>query len=187
MKKIIALLLISISIFSCQKNDLSKEFNCTSSTDFGKTKELRDVMKKFKVTLPTSWKTQLYYDEFKSEIFSADTTKSPTKTFIVEASWHQGELYLDKAFNKRVTDTLARREGVKTVKSNFINFKDYPAYWNLAKGKIGKHNYHFLQVYVKTEVDEYYTFTTKVYGDENVEERFCKAIQLYNQIEFLGK
>ena len=187
MKKIIALLLIIASISSCQKNDLSAIFDCKTSTDFGKVKKLNDVMKKFKLTVPIDWKTQLYYDNFHSEIYSADTTKSLTETFIIEASWHQGELYLNKEFEKRLQDTLAIKEGVKLVRSDFINFKKNPAYWNLSKGKKGDHNYHFLQVYVKTKVDEYYTFTTKIYGDSLVNERFCNSIQFYNQIEFLKK
>jgi len=187
MKKIIGILFLTLSILSCKQNDLSKEFNCKSATNLGKTKEIRDVMKKFKLTLPTSWSTKLYYDEFQSEIYSADTTKSLTKTLITEVSWHQGELNLDKTFDQSVKDTLTRKEQLYPVKSNFITFKDKPAYWNLAKGKYGKHTYHFLQVYIKTEVDEYFTFTTKIYGNELVDDRLCTAIELYNKIEFLEK
>ncbi len=184
MKKIIVLLL-TISFISCQKNDLKTAFNCKSTSTFSDTKEIRDVLKKFKLTLPNSWKTQLYYDEFQSEIYSADTTKSLTETYILDISWHQGELNLDKSFDQSVKDTLAIKEKLSPVKSDFIKFKDRPSYWNLAKGKNGKHTYHFLQVYVKTEVDEYFTFTTKVYGDENVDERLCEAIQLSDEIVFI--
>ena len=184
MKKIIVLLL-TISFFSCQKNDLKKEFNCTSTTSFSDMKEIRDVMKKFIIKFPKSWNTKLYYDEFQSEIYSADTTKSLTNAYTLDISWHQGELNLNKAFDQTVKDTLAIKEKLSAVKSNFITFNEKPGYWNLAKGKIGKHNYHFLQVYVKTEADEYFTFTTKVYGDENVDSRFCEAITLIDGIQFI--
>ncbi len=184
MKKIIVLLL-AISFMSCKKNELKNEFNCKSSTSFSDTKEIRDVMKKFRLTLPSSWKTQLYYDEFQSEIYSADTTKSLTETYILDISWHQGELNLDKFFDQTVKDTLAIKEKLSNVKSNFIKFKDRPSYFNLSKGKSGNHTYHFLQVYVKTEIDEYFTFTTKVYGDDNVDERLCEAIQLSDKIVFI--
>ncbi|MCF6348816.1 MAG: hypothetical protein L3J20_11035 [Flavobacteriaceae bacterium] len=184
MKKIL-LLLLAISFISCQKNDLKSEFNCKSSTSFSDTKEIRDVMKKFKIKFPSNWKTQLYYDEFQSEIYSADTTKSLTDTYILDISWHQGELNLNEAFDQSVKDTLAKKEKLSPVKTKFIKFKEKPSYFNLSKGKSGNHTYHFLQVYVKTEVDEYFTFTTKVYGDENVDGRLCEAIQLSDEIVFI--
>ena len=46
--------------------------------------------------------------------------------------------------------------------------------------------YHYLQVYIKTEIDEYFTFTTKVYGSDNIEERLCESIALFDQIEIIN-
>lgn len=185
MKKILFLLITSIFFISCQKNDLLNDFNCKSTASFTDTKEVRDILKKFKMKFPSTWKTQLYYDEFQSEIYSADTTKSLTDSYILDVSWHQGELNLNKSFDQTVKDTLAIKEKLSPVKSNFIKFKGKPGYWNLAKGKNGNLSYHFLQVYVKTEVDEYFTFTTKVYGDTNVDQRLCEAIQLSDKIVFI--
>ena len=184
MKKIL-LLLFALSLIGCQKNDLKKEFKCKSNTEFSDTKEVRDVLKKFKLTLPSNWKTQLYYDDFQSEIISADTTKSLKETYILDISWHQGELELNEFFDQTVKDTLAIKEGLSLVKSNFSEFHKKPCYWNLSIGKSGEFTYHFFQVYVKTEVDEYYTFTTKIYGDENIDERLCSSIQLTEKIKFI--
>ena len=115
MKKVI-LLILTISVISCQKNELSDEFNCKTTSEFSEVKEIRDVLKKFKITLPTKWKTQLYYDDFQSEIYSADTTKSLKETYILDISWHQGELNLDEFFDQTVRDTLAIKEGLSLVK-----------------------------------------------------------------------
>lgn len=183
--KNILLLLVALSLLACQKNDLIKEFKCKSTTEFSDTKEIRDVLKKFKLTLPSTWKTQLYYDDFQSEIYSADTTKSLKETYILDISWHQGELELNEFFDQTVRDTLAIKEGLSLVKSNFSEFHNKPCYWNLSKGKSGEFTYHFFQVYVKTEVDEYFTFTTKIYGDENIDERLYSSIQLTDQINFI--
>lgn len=183
--KNIVYLFIFATVMSCQKNDIKSVFNCKTATSFSDTKEIRDIMKKFKIKFPKSWKTQLYYDEFQSEIYSADTTKNLTDTFILDISWHQGELNLNKIFDQRVKDTLALKEKLRPVKSEFVKFKGRPSYFNLATGMNGRHSYHFLQVYVKTDVDEYFTFTTKVFGDNNVDERFCEAIQLTDGIEFI--
>ena len=50
MKKIITILLV-LGLTSCGKNDLRSEFNCNSTKNFGKTKEYRDILKKFKISL----------------------------------------------------------------------------------------------------------------------------------------
>ena len=183
MKKIITTIIVLLSVFSCKKDDLASEFDCGSNTNSYELKEYQDIFKKYKIKLPKSWKTQLYYDEFQSQIFSADTTKSLADTYILDISWHQGELNLDKNFAQRVKDTLATTEQLEVLKSNFSKFKDRPSYWTLSAGKKGKYNYKNLQVYVKTHPDEYYTFTTKVYGDVNIDERLCESISLSLSVE----
>lgn len=185
MRKIALLITFTIGFVSCKKNDLKQEFSCESTSINYETKEIRDVLKKFRATVPKSWKTQLYYDEFQSQLYSADTTKSLTDTYIIDMSWHQGELTLDEFFDQKVKDTLAIKEQLSNVKSALSQFKNKPCYWNLSKGKTGNHDYHFLQVYVKTEPDEYFTFTTKVFGDTNVDERICESISIYDKLEFI--
>lgn len=185
MKNIILLLLLITSAISCKKSNLKSEFNCESTSLSYETKELRDVLKKFRATVPKKWKTQLYYDEYQSQLYSADTAKNLTETYIIDMSWHQGELTLDEFFDQKVKDTLAIKQQLSNVKSALSRFKDKPCYWNLSKGKTGKHDYHFLQVYVKTEPDEYFTFTTKVYGDTNIDERLCESIAIYDKVKFI--
>ena len=96
MKKLIVLIVLSTWIISCGKSTLKQEFNCESSTIPYETKELRDVLKKFRATVPKNWKTQLYYDEYQSQLYSADTTRGLTEAYIIDVSWHQGDLILDE-------------------------------------------------------------------------------------------
>jgi hypothetical protein len=176
---------VLISLNSCKKDGLTEEFNCKKLSSTENTKEIRDVLKKFKVYLPKYWKTELYYDEFQSEIYSADTTKSLTETYILDVSWHQGELNLNKSFDQTVIDTLAMKEGLHLVKSNFNKFKNKPSYWNLSKGKSGDYTIHYLQVYVKTEIDEYFTISTKFFGDNDITDKLCASVSLFDQIKFI--
>lgn len=185
MKKKIALLIIVTSLITCQKNDLKNDFNCKTSTSNSELKEYRDILKKFKIKIPTSWKTSLYYDEYQSKVYTADTTKSLTDTYILDIAWHQGELNLNEAFAQTVKDTLLIKEQLNVVKSKFSKFQNKPCYWTLSEGNTAKYAYSNLQVYIKTEVDEYFTVTTKVYGDKNVDERLCKAIELSSNIVFI--
>jgi len=122
-----------ISLISCQKNTIEKELGCGATPKFGETKEIRDILKKFKLIVPANWETQLYYDDFKSQIYAADTTKQLSETYILDVAWHQGELTLDDALARSVSDTLSIKEQMTTVKSGFSEFKKKPSYWNLSQ------------------------------------------------------
>lgn len=176
-------LLITLSFFSCKKDVLTSEFNCSSSS-IGETKEIRDVLKKFKLNIPVGWKKQLYYDEYKSQIYAADTTKQFTETYILDASWHQGELLFDESFNEKIKTNLSN-EKLEVIKSGKGLFKDKETYYNLSKGMYRDYPYNLLQIFVKSDVDEYLLFVTKVYGKDNVDERICESISIINDLTIL--
>lgn len=182
-KLTIITLLITLSFFSCKKDALSTEFNCSSSS-VGETKETIDILKKFKLNIPTNWKKQLYYDEYKSQINTADTTKNLTETYLLNISWHQGELLFDESFNNRIKTNLAN-EKLEVEKSGKTVFKDKETYYNLSKGQFGDYPYNLLQIFVKSGTDDYLLFVTKVYGDKNVNERFCESISIVNDLTIL--
>ncbi len=174
-----------ISILSCQKSDIEKELGCDSTPKMGETKETRDIKKKFKLVVPKTWETQLYYDDFKSQIYAADTTKQLTDTYILDVAWHQGELTINDALAKTVEDSLNIKERMTTVKSGFGKFKKRPSFWNLSQGKRSGRLYTFIQLYLKTESDEYFLMTTKLYGDVDVDARLCESIAMFNKVKII--
>lgn len=176
-------LLITLSLFSCKKDILSSEFNCGSSS-VSNTKETRDILKKFKLNIPVTWKKQLYYDEYKSQIYTADTTKQFTETYILDASWHQGELIFDESFNEKIKANL-ENEKLKVVKSGKSIFKEKETYYNLSKGMYRDYPYNLLQIFVKSGADEYLLFVTKVYGKEKIDERICESVSILNDLTIL--
>lgn len=184
MKRILTVLLV-ISALSCQKSNIESELGCGSSPKFDETKETRDILKKFKLIVPENWSTQLYYDDFKSQIYAADTVKQLTETYILDVAWHQGEITLDDVLAKSVKDTLNIKEQMTTIKSGFGKFKKKSSYWNLSQGKESGRLYTFLQLYLKTEVDEYFLLTTKLYGDANVNSRLCESIALFDKMKII--
>ena len=184
MKKIL-ILILTIGFISCQNNSLKKEFNCETDADFSELKEYRDFLKNFRVKVPKNWKTTLYYDEYSSEIYSADTTKQLTDTYVLEMSWKQGELNIDENFAKKINDTLQLRERLKMTKSGFGKFKKKPMYFNLAEGTRSGIQYKYLQVYLKTNIDEYITLTSKVFGDKLVDERLCESVELFESLQLI--
>lgn len=179
------ILLCALSFFSCQKSSIYNELGCKSSAKLGETKEIRDILKKFRLVVPKNWETQLYYDDFKSQIYAADTTKQLSETYILDVAWHQGELTLNDALAKNVSDTLSIKEQMTTIKSGFGKFKKKPTYWNLSQGKKSGRLYTFIQLYLKTEVDEYFLLTTKLYGDSDVNTRLCESIELFEKVQII--
>lgn len=185
MKKIIILFLtVVVSInSSCKKNELKQNFQCKSNINFSNTKTYEDVLKHFKIDIPKVWKTNLYYDEFQSELFSADTTKQLTETFIISISWHQGELQFNDVFENKINKRLLK-EKLKPINSGYGKFKDLPMYYIYSKGVNLKFDFHLTQIYVKFKPDEYYLFTTKFYGDKFIDERICTSFSLFKKIKF---
>lgn len=180
------LLLIPLFVFtSCQTNELGEHFECNTPAHFTNTKKFKDVLSKFKIDIPKYWKTQLYYDEFQSELYSADTTKQLSETYLVNISWHQGELNFDEKFKSNISKDLKDKGLLKVVKSGTVKFKKHNSYYNLSAGNSANLTYHYLQIYLKYKPDEYFTFTSKIYGDRNINERVCSSISIFNNIKFM--
>ncbi len=185
MKNSIILLIIVISLTSCQSNLLDKEFNCENSTNFTELKEYKDFLKNFTIDLPKDWKTSLYYNDYSSEIQSADTAKQLTKAYLLNIAWNQGELKLDETFANSINDSLRINDHLKVTKNGFGKFKNKPSYFNLSVGQDSGYPYQYLQVFIKTNVDEYITLTSKIYGKDDVDKRLCESIELFEGIQFL--
>jgi hypothetical protein len=170
---------------SCQNSKFEKEFECDTPTSFTQTKSYKDVLKHFEIDVPKNWKTELYYDEYQSSLYTADTTKALRETFILDVAWHQGELVLNKEFEVRVAQNATRNLNLIPVKSGFGEYLGHPAYYHIATGKNDDLNWHYLEIFVQHKVDEYFTFTSKIYGDEFVSDRICASFSVFNEISIL--
>ena len=105
---------------SCKKqSELSKEFNC-NSIELTNLKSYLDFKNNFKLYIPTYWKTNKYYSETQSDIFTADTTKQLTETFILNTSYALGTINFDADFLKK-TDSIITQN----------NFKNNNQIWSL--------------------------------------------------------
>ena len=168
MKYIFALTFLTIFLTSCQKSKFEREFECETPSSYTQTKTYKDILGHFEIDVPSSWKTELYYDEYQSALYSADTTKTLRETFILDVSWRQGELVLNKDFEVKVAKNATRNLRLIPVKSGFGEYLGNPAYYHIATGKSDDLSWHYLEVYVQHKVDEYYVFTAKIYGNEFV-------------------
>ena len=185
MKYIFVLTLLTLFLTSCQKSKFEREFECETPSSYTQTKTYKDVLGHFEIDVPSSWKTELYYDEYQSALYSADTTKTLRETFILDVSWRQWELVLNKDFEVKVAQNATRNLKLIPVKSGFGDYLGNPAYYHIATGKSDDLSWHYLEVYVQHKVDEYYVFTAKIYGDKFVSERICSSFSIFGDIIFL--
>ncbi|CAM1356879.1 hypothetical protein [Tenacibaculum halocynthiae] len=181
MKKLIALFLFSLFI-SCDSSELKKDFNCSVGSNYSGLKKFDDFRNLFAIKLPKKWKVNLYYDNGQTSIYAADTTLSLTKTTLLDASIIHSPTFIDATFKQKVSadNTKMKLQEVKTKDFKLFN-KD--SYYSLAKGKKGKYPYHILNVFTKVNSDNFLHVKTEVYGDDLVDERICKAINLINEIQ----
>jgi hypothetical protein len=185
MKYLILSICATLMLISCQNSKFEKEFECETPISYTQTKTYKDVLKHFEIDVPSNWKSELYYDEYQSALYTADTTKALRETYILDIAWHQGELVLNKEFEVRVAQNASRNLKLVPVRSGFGEYLGHPAYYHIATGKSEDLSWHYLEIYVQHKVDEYYTFTSKIYGNEFVSERICASFSVFNEITFL--
>jgi len=176
--------ILILTIISCSKqSELREAFNCNVDPAEN-TVAVYDFNKNFKLNIPNNWKTELYYDKYQSEIFTADTTKQLTSTFILDASFNLGALNFDEDFQKK-TDSILTAKNLQKLKFGNVSFQSKPAFWYLAKGEKNNFNYHQLNLTVQLSENTYFNAYSEIYGEDHIEIRICEAIAILETIEFL--
>ena len=183
MKKSIGLILVLIVLFSCKKeSELSKIYNCNTA-ELENLKEYLDFKNNFKLNIPINWKTSKYYSENQSEIFTADTTKRLSESFILDASYNFGALEFTPQFNQK-TDSILSVQQLEKIKSGSIIFQQKPAYWYLVKGEKKGLTYHEFNLWVINSKTTYFNAYAQIYGDSLIDERICTFIGIIDKVEF---
>ncbi len=184
MKKIYILFLTIAIISSCKnQSELSKEFNCDSA-ELGNLKPYLDFKNNFKLYIPNSWKTSKYYSETQSEIFTADTIKQLTESYILNTSYALGTVNFDASFYQK-TDSIISQNNFEKIKSGKSTFIKLPSYWYVLKGQKNGFTYHQFNLIAKKSEVAYFSANVEIYGDVKINERICESISLLEKIEFL--
>ncbi|SDW90274.1 hypothetical protein SAMN05444411_102427 [Lutibacter oricola] len=184
MKKIGLIILLTVLVISCKKqSQLSARFDCGNES-VSNTKQILDFNKNFKVSIPSSWNTQLHYSTSQSQIFTADTTKQLSKTYILDTSFNYGEINFDSDFIKK-TDSIIKSKNLILVTSEKEKFKNKDSFWYVVKGLKQKMTYHQLNMIIKLSNNTYFSANVDVYGDTRINERLCESLSILNSVEFL--
>lgn len=184
MKNIALFGLIFLLLSGCSKqSEIAKKMNC-SLTTYENTKQITDFNKNFTLSIPTNWKTELYFDNYQSELFSADTIKQLSETYILAASYNLGALNFDKDFHHR-KDSVLSVNNLKIIDSGNESFKSKPSFWYVAKGTKNNFDYHRFTVMTKLSENTYFSAYSEIYGTTNIDKRICESISLLESIQFL--
>ncbi|MFD1293928.1 hypothetical protein ACFQ5N_08785 [Lutibacter holmesii] len=184
MKHLLQFLVLIMVLASCSKqSELRKNFNCNNINSEQKSEQY-DFHKNFKLNIPSNWKTTLYYNNYQSEIISADTVKQLTNTYILDASYNLGTIEFSNKFHSK-NDSILKAKNLKIIKSNTTLFQNKPSFWYVANGAKNGFDYHQFNITVLLSQNTYFNCYIEVYGDKNIDERFCDAISILENIEFL--
>ena len=181
MKSVIRIAFISIFIISCNKTELEKEFSCNSKSFDGATELVTDIKKTFSIQLSKHWKTNLFYDKIQSSIYTADTTKQLTETVLIDVTQLKKGYQFNGAFMKQLTTNDSITKLTSKQKKQF-QFKNKKAFYTISNGKKGEFSYQILNIFLQQNERSSFHLKTEIYGDDNVNKRFCEAIHTLNTI-----
>ena len=184
MKNIAFICWIFLLILGCSnQSEIGKKMNCSPTTSKN-TKQITDFNKNFTLNIPSNWKTELYFDNYQSEIFTADTIKQLSETYILAASFNLGVLNFDSDFHRR-KDSVLNVNNLKITDSGNQTFQSKPTFWYVTKGTKNNFDYHRFTVITKISENTYFSAYSEIYGDDNIEKRICESISLLESIQFL--
>jgi hypothetical protein len=182
MKKVFIVLAVSFLASCSYKSQISKDLDCTPEA-YSNLEIIKDYKEKFSVQFPDNWKTNLYYDNNQSSIYSADTTKQLTETFLVDITQVSTKLELDSEFIQKFKTNLLNNQLIESTSYETM-FQGKETYFSRALGKKNNYDYQICNLFIKTSENNYIHAKAEVYGDSLVNERICNAMSLIEKTEY---
>ncbi|MFY0630957.1 MAG: hypothetical protein JXR05_11285 [Flavobacteriaceae bacterium] len=172
-----------VLLASCTyKSQVSKDLECAPEA-YSNLEKIEDVKKLFTVQFPDNWKTNLYYDNKQSSIYTADTTKQLTETFLVDITHVSNKLTFDSEFIQKFKEGLFTQKLVENT-SYETNFLEKETYYSMAMGKKNNYSYQILNLFIKINNNNYIHAKAEVYGDSLVNQRLCNALSLIEKTTY---
>lgn len=182
MKYILVVFLASLLFLSCNKqSEISTNFGCETTT-INNLEEIKDVKDLFSVQIPKTWKTNLFYDDIQSSIYTADTTKQLTETLLLDITFINKSINFDENFKLKLEQESLAKKLIQTT-SKKTNFLDKPTFYTISKGMKEGFQYQICQIFIKMNEQNFLLAKAEVYGDSLVNKRICDAILLIEKIK----
>lgn len=172
-------MILSVMKSCTQKSELALYFNCNKDYGNDDLKTLNDINNNYSITFPTHWKSSLYYDEYQSDIYIADTTKSLTSTYILNISNKKGDLIFDENFKTKLSSELAV-QNLQLIKIDAVQYLETASYYAHATGNKNNYSYHLIEIFKPANNNSFFDIKIELYGDNQLNERICEAIYFSN-------
>ncbi len=183
MNKYVSILILLLFLSCSYQNEIHKDFNC-KITRYKNLEKLQDLKNKFSVELPKSWKTNFFFDTLQSSIYTADTTKQLTETFLLDITIINQSIKFDRIFKlKQQQESIAKN--LTNIASGETILINKPAYYSFSKGIKGSYSYQVCHYFINTNAQNFIHVKAEVYGDSLVNNRLCEAFTLLEKIKLI--
>lgn len=185
MKKLVLLIIgASLLFLSCSpQSKISKDFNCKTPS-FNNLEKVTDIKKLFSIDLPKTWKTNLFYDDVQSSIYTADTTKQLSETLLLDFTIINKNINFDTDFKLHQEQENLTKNLIKTTsKETILNNK--PSYYTVSSGKKSNYNYKVCHIFIKINAQNFILVKAEIYGDSLINKRMCTAFSLIEKIKII--
>lgn len=179
-------LLPIILLLSCKKTpSIYDVISCNSSQEFEHTKTIRDAKNHFEINLGEHWKRELYFDDYQSRIYAADTTRNFSSSFLIDVTRFKGRIIIEEAFKNKITsEILASNPRTYVIENSIIEYKEQPAYAIYYFHKNEDQVTYNIQYYIAFK-ESYYLLSAQINGSQNFELNNCEILQLFNSLKIL--
>jgi len=181
MRILLSFLTASLLFISCKKqSEIAVHFNCKNTIN--NLEVIKDVKKIFSVEYPKHWKTNLFYDDIQTSIYTADTTKQLTETVLLDITFINQKINFNDSFKLKQEQESLSNNLIQTT-SKEIMLLNKPSYYTVSKGKKGKFPYQICNIFIKIKNHNFIQAKTEIYGDSLVNERMCIGFTLIEKIK----
>ncbi len=177
--------LIFITLFSCKKKkDLGTLLNINKHTQFNHSKVIRDVKNNFEITIGDTWKRELYFDDYQSRIYAADTTRNYSSSFIIDITRFKGKIILDKAFKNELLTNIEKAPKNYMISNGFLQFNKQPAYYVFSFERQHQKEIYTLDYYIEDD-EYYYLLRSTINTSKNLPNSLDESVTIFNSLKTL--
>ncbi|NJB81809.1 hypothetical protein [Wenyingzhuangia aestuarii] len=177
--------IIATLLFSCEQGPtIFDVVDCNSNTEFHHTKSIRDVKNGFEISIGENWKRELYFDDYQSRIYAADTTRSFSASFLIDITRFKGKIIIEEAFKNKISQQILAKPRTYIIKDKLITFKNKPAYAVYSFQKNATNASYTIQCYV-ADKEHYYLLSSQINGSQNLAQNSCEIVSIFNSLKML--
>ncbi|NIJ45513.1 hypothetical protein FHR24_001981 [Wenyingzhuangia heitensis] len=175
----------TILLFSCKKEPTIYDvIECNTSTNFNHSKTIRDVKNSFEITIGENWKRELYFDDYQSRIYAADTTRSFSSSFIIDITRFKGKIIIEEAFKNKISKQTLAKPRSFIINQGLITFNQNPAYAIYSFQKNTDSATYTIQCYMSNK-DYYYLLSAQINGSKNLSHNSSEILEIFNSLKIL--